>query len=68
MIGLFTPDPPTNITSTNIAWVKLSGKSPIDLGIPPFKINIMLDSNPPKSTMSVRGLAVYGPGRGVIMY
>ena len=35
-----TPNPATNITSTNIAWLKHSGKSPTDLGIPPLRIKI----------------------------
>ena len=51
-----TPNLPTNIVPTNIAWLKLSGKSPIGLGIPPLRIKIMLESNPLKSTMSVGGL------------
>ena len=53
-----TPNPPTNITHTNIAWVKLYGKFPMGLGIPPHNINIMLESNPLTSIMLVRGLAI----------
>ena len=30
------PNLPTNITPTNIARLKLSGKSPMGLGIPPL--------------------------------
>ena len=44
-----TPNLPANIVPTNIAWLALSGKSPMGLGIPPLKIKIVLDSNPPKS-------------------
>ena len=53
-----TPDLPTNITPTNIAWLRLSRKFPMDLGIPPLIIKIMLESNPLKSIMLVRRLAV----------
>ena len=48
-----THNPPTNITPTKIAWVKLSGKIPLGLGIPPLKFKIMLESNPLKSIMLV---------------
>ena len=53
-----TPNLPTNITPTKIAWLKLSGKFPMGLGIPPLNIKIMLESNPLKSVMLVRRLAV----------
>ena len=49
-----TPNLPTNIVPTNIARLELSGKSPVGLGIPPLKINIMLESSPLKPTMLVR--------------
>ena len=49
-----TPNLPTNIIPTNIAWLKLSGKSPMDMGIPPIKFKIMLESNPLKPTMLPR--------------
>ena len=49
---------PTNITPTNIARLKLSGKSPMGLGIPPLKIQIMFESNPPKLTMLAGRLGV----------
>ena len=32
----YTPNLPTNIVPTNIAWLKLSGKSPMDMRIPPL--------------------------------
>ena len=32
----YTPNPPIKIVPTNIVWVKLSGKSPMNLGIPPL--------------------------------
>ena len=38
-----TPDLPTNITRTNIAWLRLSGKSPKGLGIPPLRIKTNYD-------------------------
>ena len=53
-----TPDLPTNIVPTNIAWLKLSGKSTMGLGIPPLRIKIMLESNPLKPTMLVGRLGV----------
>ena len=53
-----TPNLPTNIIHTNIARVKLSGKSPTGLGIPPLTIKITLESNPLTSTMLVGGLGV----------
>ena len=53
-----TPDLPTNIVPTNIAWLKLSGKFPVDMRIPPLNIQIMLESNPPKPTMLVGRLGV----------
>ena len=53
-----TPNLPTNIIPTNIACLKLSGKSPMDMRILPLKIKIMLESNPLKSTMLVGRLAV----------
>ena len=52
--GQMTPNLPTNITPTNIAWLKISGKSPMDTRIPPLVIKIMLESNPLKPTMSLR--------------
>ena len=48
-----TPNLPTNIIPTNIAWLKLSGNFPMGLGIPPLNIKIVLESNPPKPTMLV---------------
>ena len=53
-----TPNLPTTIVPTNIAKLKLSGKSPMDMRIPPLKFKIMLESNPLKSTMLVGGLGV----------
>ena len=43
---------------TNIAWLKLSGNSPMGLIIPPRWIKIMLESNPLRSTMLVGRLGV----------
>ena len=53
-----TPNLPTNIAPTNIAWLKLSGKSPMGLGISPLKFKIVLESNPLKPTMLVGRLGV----------
>ena len=53
-----TPNLPTHIIPTKIAWLELSGKLPSGLGIPPLNIKIMLESNPLKSIMLLRRLAV----------
>ena len=53
-----TPNLPTNIIPTNIAWLKLSGKFAMDMRIPPLSIKIMFESNPLKSTMLVGRLGV----------
>ena len=45
---------------TNLAWLKLSGKSHMGRQNPPLEVKIMLESNPPKSTMLVGRLAVMG--------
>ena len=49
---------PTKIIPTKIARLRLSWKSPMDMRIPPVIIKIMLESNPLKSIMLVRILAV----------
>ena len=54
-----TPNLPTNIIPTNITWLKLSGKFPVGLGIPPVQIKIVLESNPLKSTMLLGRLGVF---------
>ena len=62
--GLATPimpNLPTSIVPTNIAWLKLSGNSPMGLRIPPLRIMTMLESNPLKSTMLVGRLGVSAP-------
>ena len=46
-----TPNLPTNIIPTKIAWLKLSGKLPMDMNIPLLWTDIMFESNPLKSTM-----------------
>ena len=52
-----SPNLPTNITPTKIAWLKLSGKFPMDMRIPPLRVKIMLESNPLKSRILVGRLA-----------
>ena len=47
-----------DIIPTKIDWLKLSGKSPMALGIPPLNLKIMLESNPLKSMMLVQRLGV----------
>ena len=39
----------TQIVPARIAWLRLSGKYPVGLGIPPLEVKNLLDSNPPKS-------------------
>ena len=39
--------------------METSGQFPMDMRIPPLTINIMIESNPPKSRILVRRLAVY---------
>ena len=41
-----------------IAWLKLSGKFPMDMRIPPLNVKILLESNPLESRILVRRLAV----------
>ena len=62
---IITPNLPTKITPTKIAWLRLSGKFPMGLGIPPGKLKIVLESNPLKSTMLARGLAADRPTPGL---
>ena len=54
---------PAKIIPAKIACLKLSGKSPMGMRIPPIKTKIMLESNTPKSRILVRRLAV-GRSRG----
>ena len=51
---------PAKMVPARIPWLKLSGKFPLDMGvrIPPLGINILLESNPLKSRILVRSLAV----------
>ena len=42
--NLCTPNLPTNIISTKIAWLELSGKFPMEPRILPLNIKIMLES------------------------
>ena len=55
-----TPYLPTEIIPAKICWrwPKISGEIPMDMRIPPLKIQIMLESNPLKSRILVRRLAV----------
>ena len=51
---------PAKITPApaKIAWLRLSGKFPVDVRFPPLNIEIMLESDPLKSRILVRRLAV----------
>ena len=53
-----TPNLPTKIIPTKIARLKLSGRFPIDMKFPPLTIKILLESDPLKSRILVRRLAV----------
>ena len=53
-----TPNLPTNMIHANMAGLKLSGRFPVDMRIPPLKMKIMFESNPLNSTMLVGRLGV----------
>ena len=53
-----TPNLPTKIIPTKIAWLKHSRKSPMGMRIPPLMFKIMLKSKPLTSRILVRRLAV----------
>ena len=57
-----TPNPPTDIIPSKIARLRLSGRFPMGLGIPPLNIKMLPESNPLKSIMLVGRLAVRGVG------
>ena len=48
----------SSLLTSKIAWLELSGRIPMGLGIPPHKIKVLLESNPLKSRILVRRLAV----------
>ena len=55
-----TPNLPTKILPAKIRRLETSGEFPMDMRIPPLKIKILLESNPPKSRISVQRLDVVG--------
>ena len=55
-----TPNLPAKIVLAQIARLKLSGKLPMGLGIPPLKIKILLESNALTSRILVQRLGVAG--------
>ena len=59
------PNLPTKIIPAKIRFLKLSGKFPMDMRIPPLDIEMLLESNPLKSRILVRRLAVAGAFVGV---
>ena len=65
---MMTANLPTSIVPTNIARLKLSGKSPMDMRIPPLTFKFTLESNPQKSTMLVGRLGVCIHITNVCMY
>ena len=52
------PISPLTLHPASIVWLHFFGESPMGLGIPPLEIKIMLESNPPKSTMLVGRLGI----------
>ena len=58
-----TPNLPTKIIPTKIPWLNISREFPMNIRIPPLWIKILLESNPPKSRILVRRLAVRGSRR-----
>ena len=53
-----TPSLPAKTVPTKIAWLKVSEQFPVDMRIPTLKIKTLLESNPLKSRISARRLAV----------
>ena len=53
-----TPKLPTKIIPTKIRWLEIDGKFPMDMRIPPLSTKFLLESNPLKSRICVRRLAV----------
>ena len=49
---MVTPNLPTKILPTKIRWLKISGRFPTDMIIPPLKLKILLESNALKSNLS----------------
>ena len=49
---------PTKIIPAKIRWLKLSGKFPMNMRVPPLEIKILIKSNPLKPWALVRRLAV----------
>ena len=60
--GQGTPNLPASIIPAKICRLKMSGKSPMDMIIPPLTIDIMFESNPLKSRILVLRLAVASVG------
>ena len=58
LAGQHTPNLPTKIIPTKICGLKMSGKFPLDMRIPALKLKILLESNPLKSRILVRRLAI----------
>ena len=63
--GVLTPSLPTKTIPTEIPWLIISGKFPVEMRIPPLEIKNMLESNPLKSRILVWRLAVRGGWRGL---
>ena len=52
------PNLPTNKIPAKICRLNISRNSPTDMRFPPLQVKILLQSNPPKSRILVRRLAV----------
>ena len=54
------PNRPMKNLPTKVRCLKISGKFPMGLGIPPLEFKTLLESNPPKSGILARRLAAAG--------
>ena len=50
----------TSCIPTKMCWLKMSGRFPMDMRMPPRKSKSMLASDPPKSAILVQRLAILG--------
>ena len=58
LCSLPTPNLLTKIIPTKIPWLEIPGEFLMDMRIPPLRIKILLESNPPKSRILVGKLGV----------
>ena len=55
------PNLPTRIIPAKIRWLEISGTFPVEIWIPPLRLKILLESNPLKSRILARRLAIIAP-------